>query len=323
MTVPYVRTRVEAASSRRRLRPVVRERSLNRETPTPAGPPPVPERIGSWRLAAGVSSSIAAALLLGFVAVLLPLGALKHDRDQAVKYDDYRLAMAQGTAPVGQRDEYGRPLDLGTPIALLTIPRLGLQEVVSEGTTGQVLRSGPGHRRDTVLPGQAGSAVVFGRRAAFGGPFSRLSELRLGDIITVITGQGRFRYLVAGKRQPGDPAPAALPAGASRLTLVTAAGSPLVPSGALRVDALLSEAAQPAPARTAGIADSERPLASDPSAWLGVLLWGELLLALALLLTWTVYRWGRWQTWIVAVPALLAVGVATATQASSLLPNLI
>ena len=279
--------------------------------------------VASWRLMTGAAVSIAAALLLGFVAVLLPLGALKHHRDQAVEYDDFRLSLAQGTAPVGQRDIDGKLLALGTPVALIAIPRLGLSEVVGEGTTAQVLRSGPGHRRDTVLPGQAGTSVVMGRRAAFGGPFGRLLDLRKGDPITVTTGQGRFRYQVVGFRHGGDPGPAALPAGAGRLTLVTADGNPLAPHGALRVDALLEDAAAPAPARAGGIPDVERVLATDPGAWVSVLLWGELLLGLALLATWSLYRWGHWQTWLVAIPAVLAVGIATATAASALLPNLI
>ena len=49
--------------------------------------------------------------------------------------------------------------------------------VVVEGTTPGEPDAGPGHLRDTPLPGQAGVSVVFGRRATFGAPFASLPQL--------------------------------------------------------------------------------------------------------------------------------------------------
>jgi hypothetical protein len=49
-------------------------------------------------------------------------------------------------APAGQVDDGGRLLALGTPVAVLDVPRIGVHEVVGEGTTAGVLhraRSAP------------------------------------------------------------------------------------------------------------------------------------------------------------------------------------
>jgi sortase A len=37
---------------------------------------------------------------------------------------------------------------------------------------------------------------------------------------------------------------------------------------------------------------------------------------------WTERQWGRWQTWIVAVPVVLFVSLSIADQVACLLPNL-
>src|SRR5262249_61335956 len=118
------------------------------------------------------------ALVLGSVAAWRLRGSLRHTGDQRVAYARLRSDMANGIAPVGQTRSDGHLLAPGTPVAWLEIPQLDVHEVVFEGTSAGVLRSGPGHRRDTPLPGQAGVSVIFGRRAAFGGPFHPLDPIQ-------------------------------------------------------------------------------------------------------------------------------------------------
>jgi hypothetical protein len=92
------------------------------------------------------------------------------------------------------------------------------------------------------------------------------------------------------------------------------------------VDAELTSSAQDHPAPVipvGGIPAAERALAGDPSSWLAVMLWGQLLVVLTLLLVWVRAQWGRWQSWIVAVPVLGAVGVQVSEHLSRLLPNLL
>lgn len=274
----------------------------------------------------GAALCVLAALLLGFAANLTVVGHLQHARDQRTAYDDLRAQLAMGTAPVGQTTFDGKPLEAGAPMALLRIPALGVRQVVFEGTGSGVLRSGPGHRRDTPFPGQAGTSQIMGRAWGYGGPFNDIARLPVGAEIKVTTGQSTAEYRVVGVRRDGDPLPEALGAGKGRLTLLTATGGAYTPSGVVRVDADLVSETQPSPPRPrrAGwIEDAEKPLGSESGAWLAVYLWSQALLAAALLTVWLHRRWGRWQTWITAVPVLAALGVAASGAATCLLPNLL
>ncbi|MFD8425858.1 sortase [Streptomyces sp. NPDC059668] len=304
--------------------------------PPPAGAPPVPapapgsapgpqrpERPGF--AFAGAALCVLAALLLGFAADLTLVGHLQHARDQQTAYDEFRRQLALGVAPVGRQTYDGKTLGPGAPVALLRIPALGLKEVVGEGTTSGVLMSGPGHRRDTPLPGQAGTSVIMGRQWGYGSPFNHLRRLPPGTEIRVTTGQGTALYEVSALRRTGDPLPPPLKEGEGRLTLITADGAPYTPSGTLRVDATLTSDVQPAPPRPAAgwIDDSEQALGTENAAWLPVFLWSQALLGAALL-TMAAYRvWGRWQTWVVGVPVLAALGLAVSGAATRLLPNLL
>ena len=117
---------------------------------------------------------------------------LYYDRVQHNDYANFRAELAQATAPTGPTDPANakKLLAPGTPVAVLSIPEIGLNAVVLEGTSSEVMEGGPGHLRDTQMPGQAGYSEIYGRRAAYGGPFARLSSLNPGQIFTVTTGQG-------------------------------------------------------------------------------------------------------------------------------------
>ncbi|HTA07076.1 MAG TPA: hypothetical protein VK836_01080, partial [Streptosporangiaceae bacterium] len=168
-------------------------------------------------------------------------------------------------------------------------------------------------------------SVILGRRATFGGPFSRISMLNAGAIFTVTTGEGAARYRVLDVRRPGDPMPSAMPAGAGRLILATANGIPFVPAGLLEVDANLMSAPKPASAMVVSAADlppGEQPLGVDTAARLPMVLWGEGLVLAAVALSWLGPRWGRWRTRMVALPVLVYLCFAVADQVARLLPNL-
>jgi sortase A len=90
--------------------------------------------------------------------------------------------------------------DAGQGIARLRIPRLGLDDVVVQGTGGASLRRGPGHYAGTALPGQPGTVGIAGHRTTYGAPFRRLDALRRGDRIDVRMPYGDFRYRVEATR---------------------------------------------------------------------------------------------------------------------------
>ncbi|BCB84283.1 class E sortase [Phytohabitans suffuscus] len=306
--------------------------------PQPALPPPPrpgPPSISLALQLPGIALSILAAVALGFVVHLTLLSQVQYERNQQTAFADFRAELARGTAPVGQtRLEFAdgseegteRLVEPGSAVAVLRIPAIGLRTVVVEGTSGEALQGGPGHRRDSVLPGQAGTSVVMGRRAAYGGPFRDLDLLLPGDRIIVTTGQGEHEYRVRGLRYPGEPAPPPLAEGKGRLTLVTADGDPFIPQDIVRVDAELSSPTQPTPARKFGPASlppEEAALATDTGAWTPLMLWAQALLLATLAVTYLRARWGGWQAWIVGAPVLLALGLAIADQAARLLPNLL
>ncbi|MCW2600863.1 MAG: peptidase sortase [Frankiales bacterium] len=252
-------------------------------------------------------------LLVGFVVHLAVLSRLSEGRDQAVLRGQFRDQVRKGTAPVTL------PLPDGRPIAVLQVPRLGIDALVVQGTTGADLAHGPGHRASSPLPGQAGIAVVAGRRSAYGGPFAHLDRLRIGDLLTTTTGFGKATFRVDDVRHNG--APLTLPPGDGRLQLVTSdpAWTPqhaLVVS-AVMVDGQLQPAASGLPAPTA----QEFALLGDPRAAVPVVVWAALLLSLSVLLAWGWQRLCRPVVWIGGAPAALAVLWQLADALARLLPS--
>lgn len=274
------------------------------------------------RAALVLSCVVATSLVLE----LLLVSNLQQRAAQQRAFDAFRADLAAGTAPVGPVDGEGRPLALGDPVAYVEIPAIGLRQVVGEGTTPAVLFDGPGHRRDTPLPGQVGTSMLLGRRAAFGGSFARLGELEAGDLVRVTTGQGEFEYRVLGVREDGDRAPAPPGRGEGRLILATAAGRAFLPSSVLRVDAELDgdPVSGPAPAvRPGSLPAGEQLMGSDTGTLWALALWLQALVAATVLAVWSWHRWGRPQTWVVFTPLLLLVGIGASGEAARLLPNLL
>ncbi len=293
---------------------------------TPADRPPrttTPDRSGVRM--AGAVITVLAVVMLAFLAQLTVVSQLRYERAQQLALADLRTELAEGTAPVGQTDFRGRLLEPGAALAVLRIPALGVEQVVLEGTSAEVLQDGPGHRRDTALPGQSGTSVLMGRRAAYGGPFYGVPLLRVGDAISVTTGQGTHEFRVRAVRRPGDPVPPTPAAGTGRLTLITADGSPYLPTDVVRVDADLVTPVQPAGPVSIGpssLRASEAALAVDSDVWVPLVLWGQGLVLAALALSWARIRWGGRQAWVVGFPVIGALGMTVADHAARLLPNL-
>lgn len=296
--------------------------TARRQRQRPVEPvPPLSPRAQLVRAVLVMVLAVSGALLVQLVVV----SHLQHRSSQAERFAEFRRQLALGTAPAGPADEQGRQLSSGTAVAFLEIPSIGLKELVGEGTSSAVTALGAGHRRDTPFPGQIGTSVVMGRRAAYGGPFSDIADVKKGDEIRVTTGQGVFTYRVLGVRREGDPTPSPVASGGSRLILATAGGSAFLPEGVVRVDAdldgtpvvgvrpLYSAATLPA---------ADKPLAGDSTTLWALALWLQALTALSVVVIWSWHRWGRAQTWVVFLPPIVLVGLMTAGQVTRLLPNL-
>jgi sortase A len=88
----------------------------------------------------------------------------------------------------------------GARLGVLTIPRLHEHVPFYEGTAQRILAKGPGHYINTSLPGEPGTVAIAGHRVTHTHPFLQLNRIRLGDVLTVQTGRGSFRYRVNAKR---------------------------------------------------------------------------------------------------------------------------
>jgi sortase A len=81
-------------------------------------------------------------------------------------------------------------------VAVIRIPKIGVDQAVLPDVGVADLRKGPGHYPQTPLPGEPGNAAIAGHRTTYGAPFNRLDELVAGDDIEVTTLAGSFLYRV-------------------------------------------------------------------------------------------------------------------------------
>jgi sortase A len=261
----------------------------------------------------GIAVTLLATLLLTFVGYLYFLSGVQEARAQTTLYAELAGELSQGVAPVG-------PTTPGSPVAILNIPQIGIHnDVVVEGTSPEDLTEGPGLLRDTVLPGQAGISVIFGRRATFGAPFARIPQLIKGDIITATTSQGVADYVVIGVASSAKPVP--FHEITNQLLLVTA-DSALTPAHYVEVEAKLASKAQQEPGNLPEIGPSEVALGHDDYALIPTAFWALLLAAVAFGGSYLAARWSRWPAWLVTIPLVLAIAWNLYQALSALLPNL-
>ena len=112
-----------------------------------------------------------------------------------------RLAQTPALAPAPAVSD-------GQGLALIKIPRLGVDSVVVEGTDPRALRNGPGHYAGSPQPCGRGNAAIAGHRTTYGQPFNGLDELVAGDRIVVVMPHQRCTYeVVTGPAGAATPRP--------------------------------------------------------------------------------------------------------------------
>jgi hypothetical protein len=70
------------------------------------------------------------------------------------------------------------------------------------------------------------------------------------------------------------------------------------------------------------VSSSEDEMASDPAAFLPLALWLIALIGAAVFAAWGVVRWGKPQTWAIALPLFIVALWGASDNAAMLLPNL-
>lgn len=109
----------------------------------------------------------------------------------------------------------------GRPIGKITIPSIGANFVMVDGTDTSDLESGPGLYRETTFPGIDGTTAIAGHRTTYLAPFRHIDALRTGATIRLEMPYGRFIYTVIGHRvvAPTDVRAATANVGYSRVVL--------------------------------------------------------------------------------------------------------
>jgi len=265
----------------------------------------------------GAGLTLLGVFLLGFVAYVYGLSGLGEARAQRTLYQTLRVELGQlgsGTqvAPVAATTP-------GDPVAILNIPAIGIDKmVVVEGTSPENLTLGPGHLINTPLPGEFGVSAIFGRRATFGAPFGRLTQLKNGDKITVYTGQGKATYTVVAKGDSThyveDPAP-------NRLLLFTSC-SAAVPTSYCYYDADLTSTPQPDPGGRPAPTTADLLLNGDTSVLVVTMMWAVAFLIVSAAGTIAAAWWSPWLAYLAAAPLVLAVLWNLYQSLAALLPNL-
>jgi sortase A len=299
---------------RRRLR-ALRAAAARTKTSRPAPPASAtdtaPRPLSTAVLVTGTLAALGG-VVLAFMGYLVLGSTLQAERRQDVLYQQLRTDLGAMTVP------FAGPIAAGTPLGVLKIEKIGLDQVFVEGSSAEQTRTGPGLKTDSVLPGQAGLSVLVGHRVTLGAAFSGLDQLAPGDVIEVTTGQGTFRFDVDLVRTSDAPS-AQVEVVPSRLTLVTSdpAFTPdrtLVVSARLHGDALPASTGSTAPA-------SDQPGQHGSGGLTPLLLWSQLLLLTTLAVTWVAMRFRSRGLWIGAVPVLLALLWQVFDNLALLLPN--
>jgi sortase A len=302
---------------------VVLPRRLEHEAET-AAPPDAPvaadarsSRVTGREIATVVAWGLTAfgVVVVAFAVYLVGITRVEHGRAQRSLAEEFDRALANQAAPIGGR------IDEGTAVAVLEIPRFGVRETVVEGTSGTQLKQGPGHLRSSPLPLQSGNAVIACRRVTYGAPCYNLVDMKAGDEIRVVTGQGDGVYRVVevkGVRR-GD---ADVIAGTSRdqLTLITS--QRVVADRRVAVVARLVGRPVPEPAgRPTEVRSSELGLNREGGSILALVLWLQLLLVACLFTVWLIRRSSRPAVYLVMTPVLLLIALLVFDSFTVLLPS--
>jgi len=251
-------------------------------------------------LRAGLAASTVGLCLLLFVGYVYSFSTLQQQRAQHILLNEFTS---------GNRTTIltAKSVPEGEPAGVLTVPAIGLTQVIVEGTTATDLLKGPGLMPGTARPGSLGNSVLAGHRTIAGSPFANLNRLRPGDGMVVVTPQGRYVYrvLAVGTTRTGQRDPTS-PNRHPRLTLVTSSPAG---NGRLYVVAALRTTPNRLPIPRHPPTPAERGLSGDGAAVVPSIVWG-LLLAAAFAVTFYAYwrfRGRHWSVYLLSTPVLLAI----------------
>jgi sortase A len=93
----------------------------------------------------------------------------------------------------GERHAKRAPMETGSVIGRIELPRINVSTVVREGADDKTLKRAAGHVPYTALPGEHGNVGIAAHRDTF---FRNLRGVREGDMIRFKTTWGTYEYIV-------------------------------------------------------------------------------------------------------------------------------
>jgi sortase A len=88
----------------------------------------------------------------------------------------------------------------GEAIGRISVPRMGIDMVLVNGTDHETLKKGPGRDLRTAMPGEGKLVYIAGHRTTYLAPFSHIDQLRKGDRVTLRMPYATLVYSVTGSR---------------------------------------------------------------------------------------------------------------------------
>ncbi len=86
------------------------------------------------------------------------------------------------------------PISIADPVVgRIEIPRIGVSAVILQGVDDATIRRAVGHFPETPMPGQPGNIALAAHRTT---DFYGLRNIRPGDLVSIISAKGTFRYEV-------------------------------------------------------------------------------------------------------------------------------
>lgn len=156
---------------------------------------------GTWFIRKATALAIiVGALLIGYAAWVFGYGYYDALAGQADLRSMFSLTGNGSVDPDYLRGEAAaleKRLGYLDPVGEISIPRIGVELMVVEGSDKAALAKGPGHIAETSLPGAGGNFAVAGDRVLYGAPFLNLDEVEPGDEVSVRMPYATFVYRVS------------------------------------------------------------------------------------------------------------------------------
>lgn len=243
---------------------------------------------------------LAFAFSMGSIAFNSVVAPIIHERSSRMLAERLESDLLDGVAPVSN------PIEVGTPVAFVDVPRADIRTVVVEGTYSEQLAVAPGHLIGSALPGQPGVAAILGRSATHGAEFAHLDRLGVGDDVSVTTGQGTHVYSVIDVTRRAADDLAAFQGEGHMLILSTLTNS----SERLVVRAVLTSTVFPAgePSNHVTSVDELGARGSN-SAWSSLARWLLVGAIVAVAVPWVRRRLGPRVAWMICAPIVAWVVV--------------